>query len=260
MTAYIAERTTSRPSTLGRSPAFDLIYVVLGTDDDAEVRALVVATAPATAEDLVLEYINIDPSEGGNVWTATARYSLFDVNTEEEFDTGGGTQRISTSLSTITRTAAPGYTAPDYKGAVNVREDRVEGADVTIPVYNWGKSISVASSVVNSAFKLGIFNLTGKVNSLAFKGFAAGEVLFLGASGRRRGRDKWRIDYRFASSPNIVSAPVGGSTSFTVSKLGWDFLWVRFDDSLDANRIIKIPTAAYVERVYTFADLNALGI
>lgn len=260
MTAQIIERDISRGFTIGQDPKAELIFRVIGTTDDSAVRSLILSNVPATYEGLDLDYIDVDPEEGGAVWKASARYSLFNTDTEIEFDTAGGTSRIATSLATISKVAAPGYTAPDYQGAINVRENRVEGADVTVPVFQFGKSVTVAAINVDPAFKNGIFQLTGCVNSQSFQGYAAGEVLFLGASGRRRGLDRWRIDYQFAASPNIVGAQVGGSSTFTISKLGWDFLWVRFDDDLDSNRVVKIPTAAYIERVYKFADLNDLGI
>lgn len=260
MTARIAERSTSRPFTLGRNPVADLVFVVVGTSDETEVRTLLLATAPPTWEDLALEYINADPDASGTVWTGTARYSLRDADTELEWDTTGGTSRITTSLATITRVARAGFTAPNYLGAINVREDRVEGTDITVPVYNFGKAITVDAATVNATFRANVYNLTGKVNSLSFQGFAAGEVLFLGASARKRGLEKWRIEYRFAASPNAAALQIGGTASFTVAKQGWDLLWVRFDDSLDSSRLVKIPTAAYVERVYPRADLNALAI
>jgi hypothetical protein len=260
MTARILERGNSRPFTFGPAPVAELVYTVVGAADHAEVRDLVASTAPTTWEDLVLEYINADPDDSGTLWTCTARYSLRDADTDLEWDTTGGQSRITTSLGTITRVARSGWTAPNYLGAINVREDRVEGVDITVPVYNFGKSISLPAATVDATFRLNVYNLTGKVNSLSFLGFAAGEVLFLGATGRKRGRDKWRIDYRFAASPNAAALQVGGVSSFTVAKAGWDYLWVRFDDSLDASRVIKIPTAAYVERVYPRADLNALGL
>ena len=42
----------------------------------------------------------------------------------------------------------------------------------------------LADAVVTLAYKLTLFALPGRVNNSAFKGFSAGECLFLGAAGR----------------------------------------------------------------------------
>ncbi|MHC4982461.1 MAG: hypothetical protein ACYTF6_04740 [Planctomycetota bacterium] len=68
-------------------------------------------------------------------------------------------------------------------------------------------------------------DLTAKTlieNSTAesYNGLAAGECLFLGASGSKRGADDWEINYRFAGSPNRANFMIGGITA--ASKKGWE--------------------------------------
>jgi hypothetical protein len=91
-----------------------------------------------------------------------------------------------------------------------VTPDRVEGTDITVPVFNFTETHYILNELVTPAYKLTLFNLTGKVNGGVFKGFAKGEVLFLGASGSKRGLDDWEITYRFAASPNVASLSLGG--------------------------------------------------
>lgn len=258
MTAYIAERYDSRPSTSGEAPRLDMIFVVRGTEDESEVRGLVKLNAPKTYEDLDLMSIDTDP-QGGGVWYATARYELLDFPGDFEFDTSGGAQRLATSLATLQRVALPGYQAPDYQGAINVNEDRVEGVDITIPVYSFSETKHYEAAEVTPAFKLNIFHLTGRVNHAPFQGFAKGEVLFLGATGIKRGREHWAITYKFAASPNVAGEPLG-SGGLSVTKEGWEHLWVRFEDDIDSHRLVKIPVAFYVERVYPYGNLSLLEI
>ena len=99
-----------------------------------------------------------------------------------------------------------------------------------------------------------------RVGIKAHKGLAAGECLFLGASGSKRGEDDWEITYRFAASPNRSSISVGPIT--VASKKGWEYLWVRYADEEDAgsNTLVKKPIAAYVERVYEEGNFAALGV
>ena len=258
MAATISERAISRPSTSGNSPRIDLLYTVRGTEDEAAVRALAASTAPATYEDLDLVNIETDP-QGGGVWYVAAKYELLDFAADFEFDTSGGTQRLATSLATLQREALPGYVAPNYQGAINVTEDRVEGVDITVPVFNFSETRYVHPLNVTPLFKYNIFQLTGRVANASFKGFAKGEVLFLGASGSRRGRERWAITYKFAASPNVVAEPLG-SGGLLVTKEGWEHLWVRFEDEIDSHRLVKIPVAFYVERVYPYGNMALLGI
>ena len=103
-----------------------------------------------------------------------------------------------------------------------------------------------------------LFYLTGKVNAAAFKGLSAGECLFLGATGSKRGVEDWEITYRFAGSQNRTGISVGSIIG--ISKRGWDYLWVRYADVEDGNELVKQPVAAYVERVYDEGNFSALGI
>ncbi len=169
---------------------------------------------------------------GGNVWECSARY---DISEEPQFtfDTGGGTQHITQSLQTVGRHAALGTIAPNFFGAIGVNEDQVSGTDITVPVYNFTETHFINSSLVTPSYKLELFRLTGRVNGGTFKGFAKGELLFLGASGSKRGVEDWEITFRFAASPNVANLQLGNITG--INKEGWHYLWVRFAIvSLDA--------------------------
>ncbi len=129
-----------------------------------------------------------------------------------------------------------------------------------MPVYNFSETHYIAAENVTQAYKAILFALTGRLNAASFRGFAAGEVLFLGASGSKRGEEDWEITFRFAASPNVSGLSVGNITG--IAKRGWDYLWVRYVDVEDtaAKAIVKRPVAAYVERVYYDGDYSALGI
>lgn len=262
MTATIRERFDSREATEGvDSPTVDLIHVVEGTEDDAEVRALVESTIPAIHLGLVFQTYHM-AHLGGGVWEVSSRYGKSEPKdtgaSSFSFDTGGVTAHITQSLSTAGRYAPAGSTAPDCKGAIGVTTDSVEGTDVTVPVYNFTETHYLPVASVSPAYKAALFGLTGRVNSGSFRGFAVGEVLFLGASGSQRGADDWEITYRFAASPNVTGLAVGSITG--IAKKGWEYLWVRYGDAEDENVLVKRPIAAYVEQVYPLGDFAGLGI
>ena len=267
MSVTIDEKFDSRESTIGvRSPTVDLLYVVQGTDDDATVRATVEGAIPAIYAGLVFQDYHLAP-QGGGVWEVSVRYGKLEPketgDSSFSFDTGGGTTHVTQSLQTVGRYAPAGRFAPDFKGAIGVTHDSVEGTDITVPVYSFTETHYLPIAAVTGSYKAALFLLTGRVNAAPFKGFAAGEVLFLGASGSRRGTDPdddWEITFRFAASPNETGLSVGSITG--INKKGWEYLWVRYADAEDSGSgaIIKKPIAAYVERVYDQANFGALGI
>jgi len=142
-------------------------------------------------------------------------------------------------------------------------EGNVNGVDIAMPVMNFSEPHYFSPGRVSTSYKKRIAELTGCVNNGSFKGYAAGEVLFLGASGSRRGKsskDYWEITFKFAVSPNNVNLRIG--TLNITDKKGWDYLWVRYADDVSTDRraLIKKPVAAYVEKVYEQVNFSGLGI
>jgi hypothetical protein len=264
----LTEKIDSREWTTGDRTSVTLHYILDGTADDLEARTLLLSNTPTSYDGLVrdectLEPIVVDTVTNTGMWACTVRYVSGDRQPPAvgesvfSFDTGGGTQHITQSLSTVGR--YPGD-APNFEGAIGVTHDSVEGIDITVPVYHFSETHYIAAATVTEAYKGVLFNLTGKVNSSSWKGFAAGEVLFLGAAGSKRGTDDWEITFRFAASPNRTNLTVGSITG--INKKGWEYLWVRYADAEDAgsHMLIKKPVAAYVEKVYEEGNFAALGI
>lgn len=235
----------------------ELRYIATNSDSETAVLDALLLTAPATLGGMERMKMEATPL-GGSVWECTVYYEGYEDDSQYTFETGGGTAHIAQSLQTIARYALPGQTAPDCQGAIGVNGDNVDGTDITVPQFQFSETHKFDTTEITGAYKLALFNATGKVNNATFKGFAAGEVLFLGASGSRTGIKHWEVAFRFAASPNVVNLPVGGIT--VASKKGWEYLWVRFADAASNNALVKRPVAAYVERVYESADFATLGI
>lgn len=268
MSVVCNENIDSRQITDGK--AAELVYTISGTADEAAALTALKTAAPSVLYGLKRQPVSVEPvhvdtaNPSKCLWTGTVAYAPFEYQEPPQtgesvfsFDTGGGTQHVTQSLQTITR--YPG-TAPDFKGAIGVTHDNVEGVDITVPVYTFSETHYLPNSQVTNAYKMTLFNLTGKVNNGAFKGLAAGECLFLGASGSKRGTDDWEINFRFAGSPNRTGLAVGPITG--ISKKGWEYLWVRYSDVEDSisHTLVKQPVAAYVERVYDEGNFGSLGI
>lgn len=263
MPITVYEKWESRQSVEGESPAVDLIYIVRGTDDDLAAKSALLDASPVLYDGLVRQSLSIE-RVAEDIWEGTVRYGLLQPpqtgDSTYQFDTGGGTQHITQSIQTVGRYAPAGKMAPDFRGAIGVTHDSVEGVDITIPVYSFSETHYIAADQVTGAYKATLFALTGKVNNASFRGFAAGEVLFLGASGSKRGEEDWEITFRFAASPNATGLTVGEITG--IAKKGWEYLWVRYADDVDddAKVLVKRPIAVYVEQVYQYGDFSQLEI
>ncbi len=273
MSITVEEKFDSRETTDGES--IELLYVVSGTTDDAEALTAMKTAAPDVYRDMVrrncrIEPIRVDddnPEKG--VWLGVAPYTPASRVTPDppevgessySFDTGGGTQHVTQSIQTVNKYAPPGKAAPDFKGAIGVTHDSVEGVDITVPVYNFSETHILADTAVTETYKGTLFSLTGKVNSDTFRGLAAGQCLFLGASGSKRGDGNWEVTFSFAASPNKTDLTVGEITG--IDKKGWEYMWVRYADAEDttAKTLVKKPAAVYIEKVYEDGDFSGLGI
>lgn len=277
--AIIIEKFESGAATVGpESPSVDLHFAVLGTESDLEVRATVESTIPALWRGMVFQSYRID-HQGGGVWNVSARYGQPDTSSEPAlpdgggdqptdpesplgpsytFETSGGTQHITQSLETVARYGKPGKQAPNFQGAIGFNGESVEGTDITVPVFRFSETYRFPIASVTHAYKLALFTLTGRVNRSSFKGFEMGEVLFLGASGSRRGQELWEITFSFAASKNAENLRVGNIIG--ISKRGWEYLWVRYADVEDEKVLIKQPESVHVERVYSWGDFSQLKI
>lgn len=257
--ATIHELYNSQPFQLGEQQARELIYLIQDAADDDAAQTILNSTAPSTYKGLPRESLSAEP-QGNDVWTGFVRYVGIDSDSEFTFDTGGETTRITQSLTTVSSYAPAGETAPDFQGAIGVSEDRVEGVDITVPTFQFSETHRFTDAQVTESYRLTLFNMTGTVNNATWRGFAAGEVLFLGAQGSKRGNDLWTITFRFSASPNVTGQTIG--TIAGVAKNGWDYLWARYADFEDATAyaLVKRPIAVYVERVYPRTDFSTLGI
>jgi len=172
------------------------------------------------------------------------------------FSTTGATTHLNQSLSTRGTYAAPGKQAPNYQGAIGVSDSGVDGVDVTVPAFEF--TLKRKFKYTSTAYLLACVALTGKTNSSPWQIFATGEALFLGAEGGENDQNWVDITYHFAARPNENNLSVGNITG--VNKRGWEYLWVKHDEEVVADRVLQRPAAAYVEQVYPQASFATLGV
>ena len=291
----VTELLLSRP--LSHPSGVEFKYLVEGTDDEAAALAAVRAETPATytfagegsgsgyeaavtlaRSKISLTPIHVDTVTGVGKWEAAVSYE--DPGRSQpppqpsensfSFDTTGGTQKITQSIATVSRTGSVGSggnSATDFKGAIGVEIDgkdmRVNGCEITVPVFRWTETVYKTDAECDWAYRRAVGDLTGTVNAAAFRGYEAGEVLFEGASGARRGRHKddlWEITFKFAASRNRDDIIIGAFTG--IEKKGWEYLWVLYGDDVDTatHARCKTPLGVYVEQVYRDGDFGDLEI
>ena len=271
----VEEAYTERDETIdakGNVTEVEIPYLVFNVADESAALAAARPRVKSVAG-MSLESIEVVERINATTWKVKAVYEVDDGGEQPDddggdedttvfaFDTGGGTKHLNQSLKTDGRYP---NNAPDFAGAIEVdNEGNVNGVDVTMPVLNFTETHTLSGSRVSTSYKKTLASLTGTVNRSGFRGFSAGEVLFLGASGTKRSKKSsapWEITYRFAVSPNRAGFKVGDIQ--VTRKYGWDYLWVRYPDKVaeGGKNVVKKPVGVYVEMVYPEGDFGNLGI
>lgn len=118
-------------------------------------------------------------------------------------------------------------------------------------------------TTLSNEYRATLAALTGCVNTDGFEGQAAGEVLFMGATARKRGTEMWRVDYEFAILPNQADIPiVTESGTIHAVKKGWQYLWLQEGrKGAAANAQVEYSVdSVHVATVYPTGAFAALGL
>ncbi len=253
----------SRDVTLGLNPKATLRYLIRDEPDEGAALSLLYSTSPGMFLEIPRLTWDITAITD-DMWYGEVQYGYsYKQQTGArmyQFDTGGGRQHITQSISTVSRYGRAGKTPPNFYGAIGVSQNSVNGVDIVVPVFNFSEVNYETAGQVTDAYKQTLRSLTGRVNNAAWSGYEAGEVLFLGASGSMRAGGDWEMTYKFASSPNMTNITVGDITG--IAKKGWEYLWVQYVDDEDttAQSIIKRPHSVHIEQVYPYGDFSLLHV
>lgn len=212
--------------------------------------------------EIVGHYVSLgtDASQGGEEGEEPPQPTP--LKRSRQFDTTGGTSHITAAYSER-RYAAAGGAAPSMGGAIEVDGTNIKGVDVVVPQMQWSESYDVPASLITTAYIKALSNLTGTINDAPFRGFAAQEVLFAGASGSQQWDDQttigpWSLTYKFIGSPNVTGLTVGGVTG--IAKNGHDYLWALYEPTVDQQTLATKAKAVYCNQVYRTASFAGLGI
>lgn len=275
MAITVDEMLNSREIVVGESVIRR--YVCRGSSNDLDIADAVLAQTP-TNHGYYPRKNNprIVPAKDADmqtaetaIWIADVTYQLEAPDKDEQpedpddglglrfsFDTSGGTRHITEGFALID---AQPNDAEDFGLAINVTGDdtnlQVEGADVVTG--NGQFQISKVVEAMNFAKFKAWKALTGKTNNAAFQGFAAGEVLFLGASGTGRVGSGIDVTFTFVADSSDPALPVAGEV---VEYEGHANVWVKYAPTVGELGIKPDVKGVYVVRQYQQADFSILPI
>jgi len=281
MAAY--EKLESRGGSLdllGKGTTREVVYIIDGTSNDQIAMNTAELQMPYTFRGLKRSTINLEVI-GPYTFEATASYvdPEKEDKEEEKPDTGEGLWSFDTSGETfnirftdpvrqrkghIDDTKSP--SAASISGAIGVNGTDVAGTDIIVPSLKLTYRTRLPNELVNIAWVKTVASITGTTNKAPFYGFARGEMLFVGASGEEAVEKDPDMTFTFMASSNIDAYTFNvvdpDVTTVTVSKKGWEYLWLMYGVTEDANskRVIPKPIDAYVNQVYDESDFSLLGI
>lgn len=268
----------------------EIKYLVLNHTNKRAAIEAVLNTAPATygananssgnngeLRFKEVRFDGYDGEESANV-KCTAVYSndnnqYADDSSEGEatmsFDCGGGTKHVVHAIKQgkIVNSAIS-YAADDAGGGIGWNgksgsEAEFSGVDVPTADMREVYTKLIPISKLTASYKKSLATLTGKVNNATFKGYEAGEVMFLGMSYTApvKGQKKVMATYNFRISPNETNVKISGQT-YSVSKKGWQYAWARSKMVNNANSgtpQVEID-GVYISDVCESADFSVLGL
>ena len=219
----------------GHYNSINMPYFVFNASTEEIAVREAIRNIPMSAFGLARTSITLDGQINATAWKFSVAYEGVSFESIDNkaaeglsFDTTGISTHITNSLKTMGKYPS---TAPEMNGAINYDGDSVKGTTIIEPKLNFSISITVEKLTMNYIRE--IASVTSCVNSSKFKSFAPGEVLFDGASGNGNVGSPSALTFNFRVSPNRSQFTIGGL--FIGEKKGWDYLWVKYEDTVDQN-------------------------
>jgi hypothetical protein len=291
----LVETHDSREVTVtGQGGGVTLRFVGLGSMDEVEVYAATLLATPPVYDGFIRNEIKITPLGGPN-WKVEVPYGVTGAGGGDQpvgasglggespplpaqpadddeplgagysFDTTGGTARITQSYKTVLSVGRNGDSPRNYNRAIGVANGRVEGCEKYVPKFEWSRTVTREN--VTTAYMKRLRDMTGTVCVAPFYGRNTGEVLYLGATGQPTGNNAHTITHRFADSKNQKTIEISDDliidadpANLGYAKLGWQYLWVAYDEEVADGDVAPTPVAAYVEDVYEYTNFDRLEI
>lgn len=278
----VSEAYFSRDGGLGEQNSFDLVYFTFNEVDENTAATDCIAAAPTTYLGMELKQVS-RKQINNSTYQFTLNYKVdekqtqtsdppsSEFNTTLAFNVVGGTRHVTNS-ETYTIYTKPGNDEIDFEGAIGVtltgsganKKPQVRGVDAFSPTLDYSYSTQFANAIVDNDYVDDLFNMTGKTNDATFYGRPAGSVLFKGARGSKKGRDRWEISFEFAYAPNQTGLVIGAIKPIDLK--GWEYLDILYAAGSDTIEVegedypLMKPLQATVHEIYPPGDFSLLKI
>ena len=259
--------------TGGGSSSATVHYIVDGTDDEKEACTSAYEFAPASYSDIPKKSVSVSERLTDTCWKIEVAYGVENTGSNdseddeptESFDCSGGTKHMTHAISQ--KKVYPGGSSDDAGGGIGWNgksgaDAEFSGVDVPIADMRetYTKTIS-RSMATRTSYKRKVAALVGKVNNRSFKGWDAGEVMFLGCSYSTPARNasKVTVTYNFRISPNESRCQVAGHNCG--KKQGFEYLWAISRPERDSDGKPKVDVQGiYKSVVCESGNFNDLGL
>lgn len=244
-----------------------LSYLVTGTTDHMTALNEVRNFAPKNYENFVIKEFKVNSYENNLIEIGVVYAEPDTVKWQEKeedeptlsFDCSTGSMHITHGLN---ERVIKGNTAGNAIGWNGKYGDDMEITGVDIPIAQMQENYTkiIRLSKLTNVYKRKIASLVGKVNSKAFKGWEAGEVMFMGCSysSPEKNSAKVTVTFNFTIQPNEVDVIVGGKK---VTKKGWEHVWAISRTVAQEGSAPQIVTdGIYVNQVVKYADFGVLEL
>lgn len=225
---------------------------------------------------MTLQRITVTERINAKNWKATAEYKYTGDEDDEPVDDGGDKSEktsIEFSVSTATRTVSLDRVhsygkMPDYEGLIDVQESgdgtlEPRGISVYIPTGTMTITHYFKRSQWTTRLRNKIAYRRCRYNSDSFRGFEAGELLFVGESVSYSADSGYvEVQFKFMISQNEDEIEVGKFRD--IKKNGWQGLWVKYAKevkTIDGKKYqVIVPEGVAVEKIYKACDFTEMGL
>lgn len=256
----------------GKYKSVEIRYIVFEAADEDTALTAVLGVAAKELNELPLDSIEIDERCGDQTFKINALYKTEDTSSsgggdddddDEDptisFDCGGGSKHLLYSLA-----QKKVFGDKDPGGAIGWNgktgdDCEITGVDIPTAQLRETYTVQMRVSKLSTSYKKKVAALVGKVNSGTFKGWSAGEVMFLGMSYSTPAKKakKVTVTFNFAIQPNESKVKVGGKS---VSKKGFEYVWA-ISKTVANNGTPKMQVEGiYVDQVCEYASFSSLGL
>lgn len=273
MTIFVNETYDSPRTKRGVRPTTTALYKVRSDSGDITRDQAYIAllnTIPTVRDFLLLNAIDLDPTQSGKVWNASVDYRVDPIPSEDaplrfKGSTRAGRSKVMKSLETVSQTGRAGYPVQDFGQAIEVDEKgKVNGTDIYTPSLEFSLEIYIKTDFFTYAYMRRLYQFTPSTNLDRFGPFIPGECLFLGAewgpAQSSEGDDLTRLTFYFIAGANETINVPGFTDPLTKNAHDhiW-FLWEEFKDT-GTGEILRRPAYGLVERNYAQQPLRTLGL